>query len=503
MEIMLLLTVLIVCISICYYLMSKMPYFERLKVRYLPPVPILGNMVPVVFGRLSFAETICEAYNRFPDEKYIGFHDFRTPVYIIRDPELINSIAVKNFDYFSDHNNFVNAELNPITSKNLFGLKGDHWREMRKILTPSFTSSKMKMMFELIRECAENFCDFLANESTYGRVYNMKDMLCRYANDALTTCAYGIKLDSNKDPDNEFLFIGRNNLNLEGNTLMKFIMNKHFPLLSKLLGIRLFGEKVENFFKRVVTNSVKLRKEKDIVRPDMIQLMLESMDNNDKLINIDEMAAQAFIFFMGGFETTSNILGFLVHEVGVNPDVQSKLQAEIDNIVEQTNGKPTYEDINGMQYLDAVLKETLRLYPLVVFIDRKCVKNFELPPATPNGKPIMLKPGDTIWFPNYSLHLDPKYFSDPHKFNPDRFLEGNINQSVYMPFGLGPRKCIGYRFAIMQSKMLLFQLLSRCNLEPSKVKTRIPLVLSKRTFIMLPEGGFWMKLQTRKSTVST
>ncbi|XP_011068236.1 PREDICTED: cytochrome P450 9e2-like, partial [Acromyrmex echinatior] len=131
------------------------------------------------------------------------------------------------------------------------------------------------------------------------------------------------------------------------------------------------------------------------------------------------------------------------------------------------------------------------------FLDRKCVKETKLPPATPDGEPITVKPGDSVWFPNYSLHRDPKYYPHPDKFDPDRFLNGYVNNLVYMPFGIGPRTCIGNRFAIIQAKVLLFYLLWRCNLEPD-IKTRIPMVLKKQTLLMMADGGFWLKLRVRK-----
>ncbi|XP_011699250.1 PREDICTED: cytochrome P450 9e2-like, partial [Wasmannia auropunctata] len=159
-----------------------------------------------------------------------------------------------------------------------------------------------------------------------------------------------------------------------------------------------------------------------------------------------------------------------------------------------------YEAINGMKYLNAVVNESLRMYPIAVFLDRKCIKETKLPPATPDGEPITIKPGDSIWFPHFSLHRDAKYYPHPEKFDPDRFFNGNVDSSVYMPFGIGPRICIGNRFALMEAKIMLFYLLWRCDVEPD-VKTRIPLVL-KKAFPMRPDGGFWFKLRARKSKAS-
>jgi len=495
----LLLTILIASICLYYFVLRKLSYFERLKIPHVQPIPLLGNMAPFIFRRVSYMELLQRMYNFFPDAKYFGFYDFTTPIFVIRDPDLFSMIAIKQFDNFCDHRSFINETLDPIASKNLFDLRGDHWREMRKLLSPSFTSSKMKMMFGLMCQCAENFSNFVATQSgEAGKVYNMKDLLSRYANDTVATCAFGIDVNSFKYPNNEFFLLGKKAMNFEGWLSFAIFMHRNFPLLAKLFKLRMFGPKTENFFKNIVATTVKTREEQGIVRPDMIQLMMETKNKDSgPEFDIDEMTAQAFVFFLAGFDSLSSAMCFMTYHVGVNPDVQSKLKEEIDDVLRQTNSKPTYDVIKRMKYLDAVVNESLRLYPIASLLDRKCVKETELPPATPNGKPITLKPGDYIWFLTSGLHYDPKYYPHPDKFVPNRFLNGDVDNSVYMPFGIGPRLCIGNRFALMEAKIMLFYLLWHCYLEPD-VKTKIPMVLNKKTIATMADGGFWLKLRERK-----
>lgn len=499
----LILSILAAGVCLYYFALSKLSHLKKMGILHERPLPFLGNMASVVLQRTALAVNIQRLYNMFPHAKYFGLYDLMTPVVVIRDPDLINAIAIKNFDNFCDHRAFLNEELDPLASKNLFNIRGDHWREMRKLISPTFTSSKMKMMFELMVQCAENLSTHVANESGQtGRTYDMKDLLARYANDVVASCAFGISVNSLKDRNNEFFLLGRETMNFDSILSIKMFINRNFPKLSKYLRLRVFGSRIENFFKNVVTDTVKVRDEKGIYRPDMIQLMMEARNKSTgPIFDIDEMTAQAFVFFLAGFDSVSTSMCFFVHEVGANPDVQRKLREEIDDVLRQTNGKPTYEAINKMKYLDAVFNEILRLYPLTAFVDRICVKEYELPPATPDAKPVKVKPGQSVWFSSYALHRDPKYYPNPDKFDPDRFLNREVDNSVYMPFGIGPRICIGNRFAIMEEKIMMFYLLWRCELEPD-VKTVIPMVLNKRAFIMMAEGGFWMKLRARKPTAS-
>jgi len=332
----------------------------------------------------------------------------------------------------------------------------------------------------------------------------MKNIMKRYATDVVATCPFGIKVDSFNQPNNEFFLVVNKAINFDFKMTLKVFMlqNVWLSKLAKLLRIRTFSAETENFFKNVIMQTVKIRDEQGIVRPDMIQLMMKTRDKNHGLsFDIDEMTAQAFVFFIAGFESVSTIMCFILYELAVNPDIQNKLKTEIEDILNDTNSKLTYKTINGMKYLKAVVAEILRLYPLISFLDRVCVKDFEMPPATPDGEPFTIKSGEYIWFPSYALHHDSKYFPEPEKFNPDRFLNSDIDNSILMPFGIGPRICIGNRFALMEIKIMLFYLLSHCDLELD-VKTKVPMVLDKKTFLITADGGFWLKVRTRKQISS-
>lgn len=134
------------------------------------------------------------------------------------------------------------------------------------------------------------------------------------------------------------------------------------------------------------------------------------------------MTAQAFVFFLGGFETTSTQMCIIAHELLLNQDVQKRLQDEIDEVLEKTNGKPGYDEIMSMPYLDAVFYESLRRHPQALFLDRECIKSYELPPSLPGGKPFTVQPGMNLWIPVVGISNDKNYFENPKKFDPERYL---------------------------------------------------------------------------------
>ena len=131
------------------------------------------------------------------------------------------------------------------------------------------------------------------------------------------------------------------------------------------------------------------------------------------------------------------------------------------------------------------------------FLDRVCQKDYEL---KYDNKVITIKKGTMIWFATVGFMRDPKYFPNPTKFDPERFSEENkakINMNAYLPFGIGPRNCIGSRFALVEVKTMLYYMLLNFTLEATE-KTRIPLVLEKLQFADKIKDGVWVKLKPRK-----
>ncbi|XP_033230462.1 cytochrome P450 9e2-like [Belonocnema kinseyi] len=483
-----------------FYNLKKLKMFKSSGIPHIAPIPLFGNMMPVMFRRISMGNMIKKMYDNFSNAKYFGVYDFMNPVIVLRDLELVKSVGVKNFESFPNHRTFVEETWDPLFGKNLFSLTGEKWHNVRNLLSPAFTSSKMKTMYKLISQCAIDFTEFLAKDTKNNQVREMKDAFTRYTNDVIATCAFGIKIDSMRNPENEFYSMGREATDLEKITLKFFLMRDFFWIV-RLFNIRLIQPRIARFFTEIIESTITMRDKKGISRPDMLQLMMENRENEKSKVELtlEEMTAQAFIFFFGGFDTTSTNMSFAAHELAVNPEIQTRLQEEIDKILRDTNGDPSYEAINGMEYLDAVLNETLRKYPLVPMLDRVCSKEFELPPTLPGTKPFLVKPGMTVWLPAYAIQYDANYFEEPEKFNPDRFLKNgnaNIKSATFLSFGIGPRQCIGNRFALLETKTMLFYLLARCNLKVCS-KTIVPLKMSKKTFGLASEDGYWMSLENR------
>ena len=495
------LALIAIALSIYYYLQRKYDYFEKRGIPHKKPLPLLGNTWKAMFKFETWAQMYTELYNINRDAKYVGFYEFMLPIILIRDVELAKQIMVKHFDHFKDHRTAQNDDAGIVFSKNLFALRGERWKEVRNVLSPVFTSSKMKSMFKLMSECAERYGNILSNLTEKERVLDLKEILTRYTNDTIATCAFGIPLDTMADPKNKFYLYGREVSTFGTLTLLKFLLVQQAPRLSRMLGVKIVRPEIEDFYIDLVAGTIKARKEKGIYRPDLLQLLMEASDKlgPGKELTIEDMAANATVFLSGGLENIANLVCFAAYEIALTKRVQERLQNEIDGVLEQCNGEVTYEAINEMNFLNAVLHETMRMYPIAIQTDRVCTKRFELPPPLPGAKPVVVEEGTCLQIPIYPIQHDPQYFDNPNTFNPDRYV-GDFrkvqNASTFLIFGQGPRVCIANRFVMVEAKVFLFHLFANCTLK-SCSKTVVPMKL-KKTFTLLSENGIWFELMPRE-----
>lgn len=201
------------------------------------------------------------------------------------------------------------------------------------------------------------------------------------------------------------------------------------------------------------------------------------------------------MFLLAGIDTSGTLISFACHELAVNPEVQEKLFNEINLVKDESLN---YETLNKMKYLDMVISEALRKWPPVTVLDRKCSKEYFL--ESNDGNDVILKPGDGVWFPIFNMHRDPKIFANPDKFDPERFSDENkglIQPFTYLPFGVGPRNCIAVRFALLQAKSIIFNIILRFSIEVSE-NTQHPLQLKKNTLVgIYAEKGVFVKFKLR------
>ncbi|CAH1178924.1 unnamed protein product [Phaedon cochleariae] len=522
-----LIVISVVVAYIFHYLLSPLNYWRKQGVIQRNTWDAFIFNWFVLLKRQNVVHFIENMYKEFPSERYSGCYQFNSPALVLRDPDLIKEITIKKFDHFTDRRTYIPDDVDPLWGKNLFSLRGAHWRNMRSTLSPAFTSSKMKGIFILMENCAENFVNHFMADDKQLIVLETKDTFTRFCNDVIATTAFGVEVDSLKYPDNEFYAMGKRATNFTSlKSMMKFLGYLVAPKLYRALKIKFFDDNVSNFFRTLIDETIALREEQNVSRPDIIQLLMEARngvirnEEDDKLdtgyatveesiggkipmnITNEDITAQALVFFFAGFESLSTLMCFTAYELAMNPDIQDKLRNEIRETSEKCKGKLTYDALVSMKYLDMVISEVLRKWPSQAGAERICTKTCTIDPKTPEQPPLRLAEGDLLLIPTYGIHRDPKFYPNPDKFDPERFSEenkGRIQPYSYQPFGLGPRNCIGSRFALLEVKILFFYVLSRFEFVAVE-RTAIPLVLDKRALILAAEGGMWLGLKRLRSS---
>ncbi|XP_039754300.1 uncharacterized protein LOC120629425 [Pararge aegeria] len=520
------------------YFRKSYSRFSDHGVKHPRAYPLFGNMARIAFRFDNFSNDLDQYYNNYPEERFVGKYEFLRPVIFVRDLDLVKRIAIKDFEYFLDHRGLTAENVEPLFSRNIISLKGQEWKDMRSTLSPAFTSSKIKLMVPFMEEVGEQMIRSLKNklmDSPTGSIdVDCKDLTSRYANDVIASCAFGLKVDSHTDENNKFFEMGKNALTFKLKQMIIFFAVSACPALANKLKLTFFSEETKEFFINLVQSTMKDREARKIFRPDMIHLLMEakkgqltheedksSKDNENRgrdagFATVEEstegkkninrvwsdidLIAQAMLFFIAGFETISTGMSFTLHELALHPDIQDRLYQEIKENDNKHGGRLNYSSIQNMTYLDMVVSEVLRMWPPGLALDRLCVKDYNL--GRPNDKSTtdyIIRKGEVVSIPVWCFHHNSEYFPDPEKFDPERFSDEKkhlINPMAYMPFGVGPRNCIGSRFALCELKVLLYQILLHFEVSPS-AKTRLPSKLSAESFNLRLEGGHWLTFKAR------
>lgn len=252
-------------------------YFSSRNIKFVRGLPIIGSNYRTLIGLESAATAFQTCYEQYPKEKFIGLYGFfGKPSYLIIDPELVKQITITDFDHFVNHKFTFDSKNEPLLNRSLFAVHDERWRELRATISPAFTGSKMRLMLDLVVKYTKEFIATLKVINTDTNTFNTKELFSRYANDVIATVAFGIELNSLKEPKNEFFQIGQDITNITFYKGLKFIGSLGFPALMKLLKIRIISEESSHFMRDIILNNISFRKEKQITRNDMIDLLIKA-----------------------------------------------------------------------------------------------------------------------------------------------------------------------------------------------------------------------------------
>ncbi|XP_042264058.1 cytochrome P450 3A27-like [Thunnus maccoyii] len=492
--------IVIVITLIAVYGYAPYGFFKKIGIHGPKPLPFIGTFLEYKRGVHIF-DTEC--YKKYG--KLWGLYDGRQPLLAVMDTAMIKTIFVKEcYSVFTNRRNFgLNGLLRDAVSE----VEDEEWRRIRSILSPSFTSGRLKEMYSIMLQHSNNLIKSLQKKVEADEVIEVKEVFGPYSMDVVTSTAFSVDVDSINHPSDPFV------LNIKRMVKFNFmnpllVLVVLFPFLGPIfdkMDFSFFPADVGYFFYNFLkTIKSDRNKNEHKNRVDFMQLMVDSQISENekdstspqKGLTDREILSQAMIFIFAGYETSSSTLCFIAHNLATHPHIQKTLQDEIDETFPE-KGQPTYDSVMQMEYLNMVVNESMRLYPIANRLERMAKASVEV-----NG--VTIPKGTTIMVPVYTLHRDPALWPEPDAFKPERFSKenkDNIDPYAFLPFGTGPRNCIGMRFALLMMKLALVEILQNFSFVTCK-ETMIPLELGNDGFTT-PKTPIKLKLKLRETAADS
>uniref|UniRef100_A0A1I7TA15 Cytochrome P450 n=1 Tax=Caenorhabditis tropicalis TaxID=1561998 RepID=A0A1I7TA15_9PELO len=398
----------------------------------------------------------------------------------------------------------------------MFSAQGYRWKRLRTISSPTFSSNNLRKVTGTVEECTLELLKHIEEHTSDGQQIDMLNFYQEFTLDVIGRIAMG---------QNESLMFKNPLL-----PHVKAIFGESRTKLMMLGAVSPFMIDVLKWFmsrRKNNGNAIMITVERAVRKrmeerskdenyseepQDFIDLFLDAksddvdlLNNNysegysiknshqkiSKTLTMDEIIAQCMVFIIAGFDTTALSLSFTTFLLATHPEIQKKLQEEVDR--ECPDPEISFDQLSKLKYLECVMKETLRLYPLASGANsRTCMKE------TTIGDGIRIEKGTHVLANTWAIHTNPTIWGeDSDEFKPERWESGDehfFQKGGYIPFGLGPRQCIGMRLAYMEEKMLLAHILRRYSFEIGE-KTVIPMKLVGRATTQ--PTSVWMHLVER------
>ena len=434
--------------------------------------------------RRVFSESLLEGLT-FPHREYGAFVRTRLPLqlYFVADPACIEEILVKKAEFFRKDR--INRLLSRVIGKGLLVNEGESWRQQRRLLQPAFHQRQLASYAAVMVGATERAADTWQP----GQVRNVhEDMMGVTMNIVAQTL---FSADVSADTGH----IGRtiSDLMNEFGRIMGLAARFQPPAWVPTPAnrrLRASKQKVDAMILGIIAQR---RKQSGEAKDDLLSLLISACDEDGSVMSDAQVRDEAMTLFLAGHETTALALTYSLYLLATHPECQARLADELDRVL--SGRTPVLADLENLAYTDAVVLESMRLYPPAWGLARQALTGVEIGGYRfPKGAAFVMSP--------WVVHRDPKSFDQPESFRPGRWdndLAHRLPRFAYFPFGGGPRVCIGNRFAMMEAKLVLAVVIQRFRVEATPETT-----LSLTPSVTLrPRDGLWLRLAGSRSKVST
>ena len=393
--------------------------------------------------------------------------------HMVMDPTAIREMLLDRVDDYPKSLVTKNL-LRPAIGDSLFIAEGAHWRWQRRAVAPAFSHRNMLNLSPIMTAAAQRSADRIVAAGP--RAINMLDEMVTATFDVISDVTFS----GGDGFDRGAVHRAIDDYIAEAGKLSLFDI-LGLPDWLPRPGRAMSGRALKDM-KRIADGAIDARAERGPSdTPDLLDLLLDGTDPKTKRqMNTAELRDNLLTFIVAGHETTALTLSWALYLMGFDQAVQQKARAEAQTVLQ--GRAATGADVENLPYIRQIIDETLRLYPPAGVISRTAQRNDTL-----CGREV--RPGDTVMVPIYALGRHQQLWDQPDVFDPDRFKDRKaIDRYAYLPFGDGPRICIGASFAQQEAVIILATLLSRFRFTPVAGKSPEPVMI----LTLRPEGGVWL-----------
>lgn len=436
---------------------------------------IIAQILPRLFPPFDPLAFALDNARRFGNMAFYRVGPLR--VYQLNCPELVREILVEHPEKFHKAR-FIKRAFQPFAGQGLLTIDGDLWKRRHKLIQPAFHHNELARYSQIMVAHALRLMDSFRD----GEVREMNAEMMKLTLSVVVKSLFGAEFSSEAE---------------ETGTLMTAVLRAVNERLSSAVQIPSWVPTRRNLQEKralariegMLRSLIEERRRSPDRRNDLLSVLLAAVDEESGVgLSDKQLRDEMLTLFVAGHETTANALTWTWYLLSKHPSVEAKLIAELDRVL--GDRPPTVADLRQLPYTEMVVRESLRLYPPAPGFAREPTENvriggFEIPS------------GSLLAVNTYALHREARFFGDPERFDPERFAAGweeRIPRYAYLPFGGGPRVCIGNGFAMMEARLIIATMTRKWQflLEPEQHIVPVQLVTLR------PKNGIRMKLKRRE-----
>lgn len=409
----------------------KFKYWSRLGLQALEGSLPFGFANRFIFGSAVVSDEFKTLYETFKSEerRHGGAYIWSTPVYIPIDPVIVKTVL--EHKTFAQRNIYCNSTKDALFNK-LYYSGHEQAAPCRETLASIFSKQNQELYFRSLEQVLDGSLDVSGTEDVTKLLTTLNGTIVKalFLNNTIDDKLLLKNLD--KLAESQDYFATKSVLALISSSILK------------LFFARISNRSAMNYFTEQIQNTVDYKRENP--GQEFVDVLMQINDDVEVVSNI-------VMLILGNCKFVPSTVGFCLYELAKNEDVQRKLRNEIMVALEQNKGELSLETLNSLEYLDQVVKETLRKYPTVSIVKRSNLDSFAVPSST-----VLISENTDVIVPISGLHYDSEYYQNPERFDPERFSKEQIQKIqdyTYIPYGSGTRSCVGKVLADVLLKLVV------------------------------------------------